>query len=54
MAEWSKALDSKSSVPFMVPWVQIPLFPPKYEKGRMYVLHMNKNIIYVKNKIELT
>ena len=28
MAEWSKAVDSKSTVPARGPWVRIPLSPP--------------------------
>jgi hypothetical protein len=28
LTEWSKVLDSKSSVPLRVPWVRIPRSPP--------------------------
>src|SRR5436190_17424250 len=30
VAEWLKALDSKSSVVVRLPWVQIPPLPPKF------------------------
>ena len=35
LAEWSKALDSKSSVPVTVPWVRIPR-PPLPRTPRVF------------------
>ena len=35
MAEWTKALDSKSSVRESVPWVRIPPFPFVLNSGEM-------------------
>ena len=32
MAEWLKVPDSKSDVGATLPWVQIPLSPPQYQR----------------------
>ncbi len=46
MAEWSKALDSKSSIRLAVSWVRIPFPPCLFWRGGRVVEGARLEIVY--------